>query len=262
MKKLLVLAVAALACSPALAQEEERSPRDFTGFWSPAGQQHPMDERLMEQLPPETVVLDDASYVEFPAGEYGGLAIKPHALEAAESWDPTDAFRLENVCRTPAVIYTMQGPFPIEIHQTSDTVIIKVEYFDQVRVVYMDGREHPPAEAAHGNLGHSIGWWEGDELVVDTTHISASTITNNGLDHSENVHFVERFRLSDDGQTLMSTQWFEDPDNLDTPGARFMQWTAADGYVMPYACDPTFAVDYSEVDSGEGLSDAEFDVVE
>lgn len=261
MKKLLFIALASMACSP-LAAQEERSPRDFTGFWSPAREQRPMDEDLMAKLPPETVVLDDASYVEFPAGEYGGLGVKPHALEAAENWDPSDAFKLQNVCATPSVIYTMQGPFPIEIHQTSDVMVIKVEYFDQVRVVYMDGRDHPPEEAAHGNLGHSIGWWEGDELVVDTTHISASTITNNGLDHSEDVHFVERFKLSEDGQTLMSTQWFEDPTNLETPGARFMQWTAEEGYVLPYACDPTFAVDYSEVDDGEGLTDAEFDIVE
>jgi hypothetical protein len=45
-------------------------------------------------------------------------------------------------------------------------------------------------------MGHSIGRWDGATLVVDTTHCRASTITNNGLDHGENVHFVERFWLS------------------------------------------------------------------
>lgn len=255
---------AAFACMIALpaAAQGTGDGRDFTGFWSPAPEQHPMDPDLMSQLPEGTVVLDDASYVEFPAGEYGGLEIKPDALRAAEHWQPSDAFLLQNVCATPSVIYTMQGPFPIEIHQTSDVLVMKVEYFDQVRVVYMDGRGHPPDEAAHSNLGHSIGWWEGDELVVDTTHISPSTLTNNGLDHSAEVHFVERFKLSEDGQMLMSTQWFEDPEVLDTPGARFMQWTKEGGYVLPYACDPTFAVDYDQVDDGEGLTSEEFEAVE
>jgi hypothetical protein len=261
MNRYFIAALACMASLPAAAQET-REPRDFTGFWSPARAQHPMNEGLMNKLPDGTVVLDDASYVEFPAGEYGGLGIKPHALEAAESWQPSDAFKLANVCATPAVIYTMQGPFPIEIHQTEDVMVIKVEYFDQVRVIYMDGRNHPGEDAAHSNLGHSIGWWEGDELVVDTTHISSSTITNNGLDHSDQVYFVERFKLSEDGQTLMATQWFEDPVNLDTPGARFMQWTSDEGYVLPYACDPTFSVDYSEVDDGEGLTGAEFEVID
>jgi hypothetical protein len=58
-------------------------------------------------------------------------------------------------------------------------------------------------------MGHSIGRWEGATLVVDTTHVAASTITNNGLDHGENVHFVERFWLSADGKTLLARQEFE-----------------------------------------------------
>ena len=69
-------------------------------------------------------------------------------------------------------------------------------------------------------MGHSIGRFEGSTLVVDTTHVAASTITNNGLDHGENVHFVERFWLSADGKTLMARQEFEDPDTIENRGAR------------------------------------------
>lgn len=108
-----------------------------------------------------------------------------------------------------------------------------------IRVVFMDGRDHPPADAPHSKAGHSIGHWDGDTLVVDTTHLSAATITNNGLSHGDNAHVVERFALSDDGQTLWATQVFDDPDTLKNKGARIMAWRyVPQEHVFPYECDP------------------------
>jgi hypothetical protein len=97
-------------------------------------------------------------------------------------------------------------------------------------------------------VGDSIGHWEGDELVIDTTNFSPATITNNGLDHSENIHLVERYKLSPDGKTLMATQWFEDPEVLDNRGARFIQWKKFAGqHVYPYDCDPSLATEYQQM---------------
>ena len=110
----------------------------------------------------------------------------------------------------------------------------------------MDGRDHPPAGTPHSKMGHSVGWWEGGELVIDTTHILASTITNNGLDHSDSIHMVERYRLVGEDQ-LVATQWFEDPEVLDNNGARVIQWRKQEGqYVYPYDCDPSFALEYQQ----------------
>jgi hypothetical protein len=96
-------------------------------------------------------------------------------------------------------------------------------------------------------MGHSIGHWEGDELVVDTTHIAPSTITNNGLDHSDGIHMVERYKLSADGNRLVATQWFEDPAVLDNNGARFIQWDKHPGqHINPYECDPSFVLEYQQ----------------
>jgi hypothetical protein len=71
-------------------------------------------------------------------------------------------------------------------------------------------------------------------------------LTNNGLNHSNNVHLIERFRLSDDGRYLHVTQEFEDPDVLNNRGARYMVFTRADGHVLPYQCDPSYAVDIQD----------------
>jgi hypothetical protein len=220
---------------------------DLTGFWNLSFEASDPPADLVAKLPPDTVIIADTGVVEFPEGEYGGLKLKPEALAKAKAWKPADEMTLSRVCLAPSIVYAIQGPFPFEVFQTPELIVFKYEYFDQVRLVHMDGRSHPPADAPHSKMGHSIGHWEGDELVVDTTHIAASTITNNGLDHSADIHMVERYRLSPDGKRLMATQWFEDPAVLDNNGARFIQWAKQAGqYVFPYECDPAFALEYQE----------------
>ena len=154
---------------------------------------------------------------------------------------------LQKVCNPPSIVYSVQGPFPFEIDQTGELIAFRYEYYDQIRLIFLDGRDHPPADAPHTKMGHSIGRWEGDELVIDTTHIAASTITNNGLDHSDQIHMIERYKLGADGSRLLATQWFEDPQVLDNTGARFIQWAKQDGqYIYPYECDPAFALEYQQ----------------
>ncbi|HYD24208.1 MAG TPA: hypothetical protein VEB68_05385 [Croceibacterium sp.] len=231
---------AALLALPAPALAEP----DLEGFWNLAFDGAP-DEALLAKLPPGTILIEDTGVVEFPEDEYGGLALKPEALAKAQAWQPADEMALSRVCLPPSIVYALQGPFPFEVHQTPGLIVIRYEYFDQTRLIFMDGRAHPPADAPHSKMGHSVGRWDGDELVVDTTHIAASTITNNGLDHSDGIHMVERYKLSADGTRLLATQWFEDPAVLDNTGARFIQWARQPGqYIYPYECDPSFALEY------------------
>ncbi len=239
-------------------------PPDFSGNWTPARNQHPVNESMVAELPANTVMLDDASVAEFPMNEYGGLKIKPEAAAKAAEWRPADAMTLSNVCAVPSVIYSMQGPFPFVIYQLPQVIIMKMQYFDQVRLIWMDGREHQPASTPHTKLGDSIGHWEGDELVIDTTNIAPSTLTNNGLDHTDDVHFVERYRLSADGQHFEGTQWFSDANVLDNNGARYMKFDKrpSDSVMYPYECDPSFAEDYKHVEQGAVGDDGEFEVLD
>jgi hypothetical protein len=222
----------------------QQKPPDFSGYWG-AGRAAQPDPDRVKRLPPDTVVLRDAGAVEFPANEFGGLRVKPAALAAAKTWKPEDDMSLSRVCLPPSIVYAMQGPFPMEIHQAAGLIVIKLEYYDLVRIVFMDGRVHPE-KAPHSKVGHSVGRWDGSTLVVDTVKLSESTITNNGLNHSDGVHVVERFWLSADGRTLFGLQEFEDPAVLDNRGARFMAWDRVPGeFVLPYECDPTFALNYA-----------------
>jgi len=129
----------------------------------------PRDKALMDRLPPNTAVLDDTGPTEFPVGEYGGLKVKAPALEAAKKWNPRDDMSLKNACKAPSIIYAMQGPFPMEVFQGTEFIIFKLEYFDLIRIVFMDGRPHPPADFPHSKLGFSTGKLRIDfaQLVTD-----------------------------------------------------------------------------------------------
>ncbi|HET9270128.1 MAG TPA: hypothetical protein VFO31_18260 [Vicinamibacterales bacterium] len=236
-----VIVAVLLSVSPS-AQRTTRP--DLSGYWG-AGRAFRAAEKDPRPLPPNTVLLTDAGAPELAAGNYGGLKVKPAALAAAQKWKPADEMTLSKACQPPSLVYTMQGPFPMEIDQATELIVMRLEYYDLFRVIYLDGRAHPPADAPHSKMGHSTGRWDGATLVVDTTHIASSTITNNGLDHGENVHFVERFWLSADGKTLMARQEFEDPDTIENRGARLMAWDRQAGeHIYPYECDPTFVLNY------------------
>jgi hypothetical protein len=217
---------------------------NFAGFWN-LDVRIPRDAKLMGQVAPDAAFLDDTGPVEFPAGNYGGLKLKPAALEAAKHWNAYEQLTPQNACKGPSIVYAMQGPFPIEIFQATELIVIKLEYYDMVRIVFLDGR-NAESDYPDSKAGFSTGHWEGDTLVVETTHLEAATITNNGLDHTNQVRVIERFRLGADGKTLLSTQEFSDPAVLDNGGVRFIAWRREAGqHVFPYECDPGFAGNYS-----------------
>src|SRR5690606_18979215 len=177
------------------------------------------EQRMIDLLTSDTLLLADSGLVEFPPGEFGGLKVTDTARAKAATYDIETQRSISTTCRAPSIIYSMQGPFPMEIFQGSDLIVIKMEYFDVVRVIFMNEDSHPD-DWPHSVSGHSIGHWEGDTLVVDTTHIQSATMLNNGLDHSDDMHLTERFRLSPDGQTLLVLQEYEDPAVFDGRAAR------------------------------------------
>ncbi|MFB0612608.1 hypothetical protein [Aurantiacibacter poecillastricola] len=231
----------ALLAAPAAAQD---TPPDLSGFWGPVFDLGEPAPDMLANLPEGTVLVEDTGVVEFPRGEYGGLELTEEAQARARDWQPEDEMTLSRVCLPPSIVYALQGPFPFEIHQTGELIVIRYEYFDQVRLVFMDGRK-APADYPLSKMGFSTGRWEGEDLVIETTHIAPSTITNNGLDHSDELRMVERYRMAEDGERLAATQWFSDPVMLENNGVRWIEWEKREGsHVYPYECDPSFALEY------------------
>lgn len=235
----LVRSVAAAALC-ALASAAAAQP-DLEGFWSPRIERTRSGQALIDELPKGVVLINDTGAGELAAGDFAGLKLTPRAIEEVRKYDFAAELKRENTCNAPTAAFFMQAPFPMEIYQADELIVFKMEYFDLVRVVHLDGRDHPPATAPHSRSGHSVGRWEGDTLVVDTTHLTPGTFMNNGFNHSEDLHMVERFRLSPDATTLWLVQTYEDGAVFDGVAARYMAWTRRPGeYVYPYDCDPSY----------------------
>ncbi len=116
------------------------------------------------------------------------------------------------------------------IVQTEDTVVILVEMVHDARIVRMN-QEHNPPEIRSW-LGDSVGHWEGDTLVVDTTNFTDHPSFNGA---SRNLHVVERFtRL--DADTLLYQFTVDDPTVWTAPWSGEYIWPASNDRVYEYAC--------------------------
>jgi hypothetical protein len=86
------------------------------------------------------------------------------------------------------------------------------------RVIHLDSRTHP-ANLAPSYFGHSIGWWEGDTLVVDTVGFNeAAWIERWGMPHTAQLHTLERI-------TRVDFSTLEYRITIDDPGAYTAPWT-------------------------------------
>jgi hypothetical protein len=118
----------------------------------------------------------------------------------------------------------MLYPVTSVIEIAADVVKLHVDWMASERVVYLDGRGHPGSGAPTLH-GHSIGHWEGQTLVVDTTQFANHKEGNAmGLPSGSRKHLVERFSLSDDLKHLQYDIVLEDPDYLAAPVTYGSQW--------------------------------------
>jgi len=119
----------------------------------------------------------------------------------------------------------MLYPVASVVEVGENQVKFHVDWMGSERVVYLDGRGHPEGGAPTLG-GHSIGHWEGDTLVVDTTQFAEHKQgnTQGGLPSSPRKHLVERFNVSDDRKHLDYAIVLEDPDYLAAPVTYRSQW--------------------------------------
>jgi hypothetical protein len=95
-------------------------------------------------------------------------------------------------CLPPGVPRIYFHPFPVQIVQIPGQVVLMFEYDHTTRHVFTDGRAHPD-DAEPTWMGHSIGHWEGETLVIDTVGFKEKTwIDRLGHAHSDQLHTVER----------------------------------------------------------------------
>jgi Family of unknown function (DUF6152) len=190
---------------------------------------------------------DRSKLVVYPGGFDGyfnaELKLTPKAVAAKAAFDPLSPENPEAQCigrPTPAMIVSSQlYPIRIDIDESAQTVVLRTEFWDEVRTVYMDGRGHP--DSSERTLsGHSIGWWEDDVLVVDTSnfadHRSPYQI---GVPSGAQKHVVERYRLTEDHTRVIVEFMLEDPEFIAEPLTHSRELIyAPDMTIERFDCDP------------------------
>src|SRR6266436_3098692 len=124
----------------------------------------------------------------------GEIPYKPEASqkkqENADHWIDRDP---ELKCYLPGIPRAMYMPHPFQITQSTNKVHFAYSFSNSARTIHTDKVEGPPDDTW---MGHSVGRWEGDMLVVDVTHFNDRTwFDRAGNFHSDALHVVERFSL-------------------------------------------------------------------
>jgi glyoxylase-like metal-dependent hydrolase (beta-lactamase superfamily II) len=211
--------------SPAVAQV------DLTGMWAPI-----FHEDQIERIPGPDV------------GDYAGLPINDAMRLRADSWDASLLTLPEHQCKPHPSTYGFRGVgnlrISAEVNEKTQSIVklhTHIQWQEQKRDIWMDGRPQPAEYAAHTWQGFSTGQWEGNVLVVKTTHLKAGWIRRNGLLITDQATMTERFIRH--GNYLTHIYMIEDPNYLTEPliktnGFQLVQNPA----MQPYPCYPTVEV--------------------
>jgi len=122
----------------------------------------------------------------------GEIPYKPEAAtmkkDNAEHWIDRDP---ELKCYLPGIPRAMYMPYPFQIIQSTNKIQVAFAFTTTARTIHLDKVEGPPDDTW---MGHSVGHWEGDTLVVEVTRFNENGwFDRAGNFHSEALHLVERF---------------------------------------------------------------------
>ena len=117
-----------------------------------------------------------------------------------------------------------------QIVQTGDSVVILTEMVHDARIVRMNAQHAPPTIRKW--MGDSVGHWDGDTLVIDTTNFTDKTHFRGS---TQNLHVVERFTRTGP-KSLLYRFTVEDPATWTRPWTGEMSWPLTDNRIFEYAC--------------------------
>jgi hypothetical protein len=153
--------------------------------------------------------------------------------ENGENWLTRDP---EIKCYMPGLPRATYMPFPFQIVQSKDTILMAYEFASASRIVRMNSTEKSPAPAW---MGWSVGRWEGETLTIDVTDLEEQTwFDRAGNFHSDALHVVERYTPTD-ANTLNYEVTIEDPKVFTRPWKMSMplyRHQEKNAQLMEYKC--------------------------
>ena len=229
---------------PVAIAQEYRAPRgpdgrpDLNGIWQAINSAH-WDVEPHPAGP--GVVRDLGALAATPGGrgvvEGGEIPYRSDALATRrENFENRLGRDPASKCYLPGVPRATYMPFPFQIIQSQNHVMIVHEFAGAVRTIYMN--DHVPAPAPTW-MGWSNGHWEGDTLVVDTSGFNGMTwFDRSGNFHSAGLHVVERFTARSP-ETLTYEVTIEDPNVFTRPWRMRMplyRRVDADVQILEFRC--------------------------
>lgn len=157
-------------------------------------------------------------------GDYSGLPLNDAARLRADSWDASIHSLREHQIQSYTAAYGSHGIANMRISKVVDDATQNVVAFkifrspgatDMTRMLWLDGRAHPPEYAAHTWQGFSTGRWTGEMLTVETSHLKAGTVQRNGVPHSDRTTLTEHFIRHDNYLTIIGV--IDDPVYFEEP---------------------------------------------
>ncbi len=159
------------------------------------------------------------------------------AQTARAAWDPIADEPTAN-CAPKGMAFIMENPYPMEFVDEGDRILLRIEEYDLVRTIHMT-TEGAAMEPEHSLLGHSVGRWEGDTLVVETTRIDYPHFDKTGIPQTQAVHNLERFTVNGEGSRLDYAVTVTDPAIFTEPVEMTKAWVYRPGETInPYDCRP------------------------
>ena len=157
-----------------------------------------------------------------PAEDPSQLPLQPWA-RALYKFRDTDQLEPHTRCKPSGFVRQFLTPYGVEIVDLPE--LQRIYIFDiggphTYRTIYMDGRTHPQ-NLEPSYYGHSIGWWEGDTLLVDTVGYNEGFwMDRKGLPHTAKLRTLEKFTRTDSNTIKYEM-------TVDDPGAYTKPWTSA-----------------------------------
>ncbi len=229
---LLVVVASLLVGRPAFAQVV-----DLSGVWAP----------IMHEDAPERAGGPEV-------GDYLGLPITDAVRLRADSWDASLLTLPEHQCKPHPSTYGFRGVGNLRVWSDVDDatqqlvkINTQIQWMEQKREIWMDGRAHPPAYAPHTWQGFSTGEYRQGQLIVNTSHLKAGWVRRNGVVLSDKAVMEERFLRH--GEFITHVYLITDPYYLSEPliktsGFRLTNQTT----LQPYPCESV-----EEVDRARGI---------
>jgi len=237
------------------------------GMWNTPYIQNMGDRKIFAGAPPAAGQRGAPPPAAAPAAGRGGAPSEPWVpfqpwAAAVYNYNSLNESKYdpESYCLPPGGPRQFGTPYPMEILQQPEhkRIIIIFEGGAHIwREIYMDGRPHPSGDTIKGEtwLGHSVGHWEQDTLVVDVVGFNEGTwLDYFGHPHTQQLHVTERFTRPN-----KNTLHYE--ATIDDPGAYTKPWTVAwnipwnpNGELQEYVCqENNIYLNHLKDDFGESV---------